>query len=160
MTEKRKNGRKSTGLELRIVAPHVQKMSNYVWNAEKSHAAILLAEGYTYKQVAAEIGKTEKTIYRWTLDMEFSVEVDRLSLMVGIASRAERLRLVKRVIRQKSLSDTFLISDKDILDWLKFAQSETDGVKLDIASLFTTVSTDGASMAHGGSARDRKTKTG
>ena len=133
---------------------NVLKMSVYQWTPEKSQAAMLLAEGHTYKQVAAEIGKTEKTIYRWTLDAEFSAEVDRLSLMCGIASKAERLRLVKRVIRQKSLKET--ISDKDILEWLKFAQSETDGVKLDFAALLAAVSPDETSVADSGSTGERK----
>lgn len=149
----------ATNRSLKIVKSNDRKMSGYVWNAEKSKAAILLAEGYTIEQVAKEIGKTERTIYRWKDDIEFSAEVDRLSLMVGIASKAERLRLVKRVIRQKSLSDTFLISDKDILDWLKFAQSETDGVKLDIAALFTAVGSDDASVADSGSGSSLTAKT-
>lgn len=112
---------------------------------------MLLAEGFTVQHVGQEIGKTERTVYRWMADMEFSVEVDRLSLMTGIASKAERLRLVKRVIRQKATCDSFLISDKDILDWLKFAQSETDGVKLDIAGLIASVSSDAAPVADRGS---------
>lgn len=138
----------------------VRKMSVYKWTVEKSQAAILLAEGYTYKQVADELAKSEKTIYRWMTDTEFSAEVDRLSLMCGIASKAERLRLVKRVIRQKSLSDTFLISDKDILDWLKFAQSETDGANLNLAGLLTSFTEDAAPLASEGSRSPRKTKTG
>lgn len=136
----------------------VSKMSVYQWTPEKTEVAMLLAEGYTFQQVAEKIGKTDRTIYRWMNDIEFSAEVDRLSLMVGIASKAERLRLVKRVIRQKSLSDTFLISDKDVLDWLKFAQSETDGIKLDIASLLAALGPDDASMAQSGLAGDSTAK--
>lgn len=67
--------------------------------------------------------------------MEFSAEVDRLSLMVGIASRAERLRIAKRVIRQMVRDDNYVWTEKDLLDWLKFAQGETDGVKLDMAAI-------------------------
>lgn len=143
---------------LRVVGPDDKKMSNYVWTEQKGRAAILLAEGYTYKQVAEEIGKTLQTIYRWTLDMEFSVEVDRLSLMVGLASKAERLRLAKRVIRQKAEKDS--ISDKDVLDWLKFVQSETDGAKLDLADMFTTLVDNASSVAESGQGRDRIAKTG
>lgn len=136
---------------------NVREMSVFQWTPEKSTAAVMLAEGYTYKQVGDEIGKTDKTIYRWMQDIEFSAEVDRLSLMVGIASRAERLRLVKRVVRQKSESQIF--TDKDVLDWLKFAQSETDGIKLNLAALSTALSTDDASVADSGSGRVRKGKT-
>lgn len=141
------------------VVNNVREMSVFQWTPEKSQAAMLLAEGYNYKQVAAEIGKTDKTIYRWNLDTEFAAEVDRLSVMCGIASRAERLRLVKRVIRQKAMSDTFLISDKDILDWLKFAQSETDGIKLNLAAFNAALGADDASVADSGLDRPSKVKT-
>ena len=134
-------------MTLKAVESNVQKMSVYKWTAEKSEAAVLLAEGYTYKQVGEQIGKTEKTIYRWLQDIEFSSEVDRLSLMVGIASKADRLRLVKRIIRQKAETMT---SDKDLLDWLKFAQSETDGANLNLTGLLTSFGADDASMAGGG----------
>ena len=138
---------------------NVLKMSVYQWTPDKSKAALLLAEGHTYKQVGKEIGKTEKTIQRWMADIEFSAEVDRLTLMVGIASRAERLRLAKRVIRQQDHGG-LLITDKDLLDWLKFAQSETDGIKLNLAALGSALGTDDASVANGGSDGIRKGKTG
>lgn len=77
---------------------------------------------------------SERTLWRWKAEPEFDEEVDRLSLMVDIAGRAERLRIARRVIRQK-VSDEMVTTDKDLLDWLKFAQSETDGVKLDLLSL-------------------------
>jgi hypothetical protein len=137
---------------------NVLEMSVYQWTPDKSAAALMLAEGHTYKQVGKEIGKTEKTIYRWMTDMEFSVEVDRLTLMVGIASRAERLRLAKRVIRQQDHGGV-VITDKDLLDWLKYAQSETDGVKLQLTSLATALGSDDASVADSGSSGVRKTKT-
>jgi transposase-like protein len=136
---------------------NVRKMSVYQWTQDKSLAAMMLAEGHTYKQVAAEIGKAEKTIYRWTLDAEFSAEVDRLSLMVGIASKAERLRLAKRIVRAKCTSD-IMASDKDVLDWLKFAQSETDGANLNLAGLFTSLTEDAAPLASEGSGGPGKTK--
>ena len=66
--------------------------------------------------------------------MEFSAEVDRLSLMVDIAGRAERLRIAMRLVRAKGYQ-----SDRDLLDWLKYAQSETDGVKLDLTKLAALV---------------------
>lgn len=136
----------------------VLKMSVYQWTPEKSQAAMLLAEGHTYKQVGNAIGKTDKTIQRWMADINFSAEVDRLSLMVGIASRAERLRLTKRIIRAKCTSD-IMASDKDVLDWLKFAQSETDGVKLDLAALSAALASDDSSVAESGSGRNSERKT-
>lgn len=139
--------------------PNVREMSVFQWTPDKSAAAVMLAEGYTYKQVGAEIKKSEKTIQRWMADLEFSVEVDRLTLMVGIASRAERLRLAKRVIRQQDHGG-MIITDKDLLDWLKFAQSETDGIKLNLAALDSALGSDDASVADSGSRGSRKTQTG
>ncbi len=142
--------------QLKAVGPNDRKMSAYVWTPEKTKAAIMLAQGYTHEDVAKEIGKNERTIYRWKDDIEFLMEVDRLSLMVGIASKAERLRLVQRVVRQKA--GDIIKTDKDLLDWLKFAQSEQDGIKLDIAGLFAPLGQNEPSMAGEGSAGDRATK--
>jgi hypothetical protein len=50
--------------------------------------------------------------------------------MIDISSRAERLRTAMRVVRQKVRPDGTLETDKDVLDWLKYAQSETTGIKL------------------------------
>jgi hypothetical protein len=125
-------------------------MSGFRWSENASKAAIALAEGKTRKEVAFEHGIDERTVYRWLANEEFSAEVDRLSLMVGIASRAQRLRIAQRVIKQK-VGDIRVVTDKDLLDWLKFAQSETDGIKLDIAKLATALGTDEASVAGGGS---------
>lgn len=143
--------------ELRQVN-NVREMSVYKWTPEKVEAAMMLAEGYTYKQVGGQIGKTEKTIYRWMMDTEFSAEVDRLSLMVGIASKAERLRLAKRIIRAKCSTD-IMASDKDVLDWLKFAQSETDGANLNLAGLLTTFTENVAPVASEGQGGNRKTNS-
>jgi hypothetical protein len=96
----------------------------------------MLAEGQTNRETAKEVGVVERTIERWRADIDFMAEVDRLTHMVGIATRAERLRIAMRVIRQRMrLKENFPPSKKDLLDWLKFAQSETDGVKLDLTSL-------------------------
>ena len=47
---------------------------------------------------------------------------------------AERLRIAMRLVRAKGYQ-----SDRDLLDWLKYAQSETDGVKLDLTKLAALV---------------------
>lgn len=121
-------------------------MSKFKWNAERSKAAIMVAEGLTQKEVAKNLGVSPKTIYRWAADSEFSAEVDRLSLMVGVASRAERLRIIQKVVRQK-VADDAIQTDKDLLDWLKFAQGETDGVKLDLAALSAAFGIDETPLA-------------
>jgi len=122
----------------------VPGMSHFKWNPKRQKAALILAEGYTQEETARQIGCTRKTIQRWYADIEFSTEVDRLSLMVGIASRAERLRLAMKVIRQKVAKEGAIQTEKDLLDWIKFAQSETDGAKLDLAAVLEAMeSTEG-----------------
>jgi len=106
------------------------KISTFKWNEKRSKVAILLSAGYTGKEAAKKAGVGERTIYEWKTNEEFSAEVDRLSLMTDIAGRAERLRIAKRMVRKKDHK-----SKKDLLEWLKYAQSETDGVKLDLAAL-------------------------
>jgi hypothetical protein len=118
-------------------------MSQLKWNEKNTQAAILLSQGHTQQYVADEVKVDRKTIQRWLMDIEFSAEVDRLSMMVDIAGRAERLRIAMRVIRQKTEEDGTISTDKDVLDWLKFAQSETDGIKLDL----TAISEAAASVA-------------
>lgn len=108
----------------------------FEWTEQRSRAAVALAEGKTQKQAAEEVEAGERTIRDWLANPDFAAEVDRLSLMVGIASRAERLRLAMRVVREKTKGDA-PTTDKDLLEWLKFAQSETDGVKLDLSKLAT-----------------------
>lgn len=101
---------------------------HFRWDEQRSKAAISLATGATKQEAADEAGVDRTTLYNWLKFDQFSAEVDRLSLMVGIASRAERLRVAQRVVRAKT-RDGIPQSDKDLLDWLKFAQSETDGSK-------------------------------
>lgn len=93
-----------------------------------------LANGHTESEAADIANVSRASITRWKRNIEFMAEVDRLSLMVGIASRAERLRIAQRIARQR-VKDEAVLSEKDLLDWLKFAQSETDGIKLDLATL-------------------------
>lgn len=50
--------------------------------------------------------------------------------MIDIASRAERLRIAMRAVRQKVRADGTPETERDLLDWLKYAQSETIGIKL------------------------------
>lgn len=123
-------------------------MAVFRWSERAQNAAIALAEGKMRKTVCQEFNIPERTLYNWLRDPEFSAEVDRLSLMVGVASRAERLRIAKRIVQQRIREqDGFVHSEKDLLEWLKFAQSETDGIKLDLATLIDAA----ASVAGSGS---------
>lgn len=117
------------------MAQDFSKTSDFKWTPARSKAALALAAGKTRKEAAEAAEVTERSIYLWLDDPAFSEEVDRLSVMTDIASRAERLRLAKRVVRQLTEEDGKLKTDKDLLEWLKFAQSETDGIKLDAVKL-------------------------
>lgn len=130
-------------------------LAAFGWDEKKSLCAIALAEGKTQKQVAQEVGVPERTQRSWLAHPDFAAEVDRLSLMVGIAGRAERLRLAMRVVRQKTKGDE-VKTEKDLLEWLKFVQSETDGVKLDLSQLAALTAPD-SPVADSGSRGDGET---
>jgi len=112
-------------------------MASFRWTRRREKVALALAAGYT-QAVAAEKAKvSERTVNRWYSKLEFAMEVDRLTLLTGISTRAERMRIVMQVVRQKIEAETGTVQTKrDILEWLKLAQSETDGAKLDLSSLF------------------------
>jgi len=110
-------------------------MIDFKWTKKREQAAIFLSLGYTNLEAAEKAGVSEGTIYRWKNVPQFAEEVDRLSLMTDIAGRAKRLRIAKRIIRDKQNA-----SEKDLLDWLKYAQGETDGIRLDLAALIEAAS--------------------
>jgi DNA-binding CsgD family transcriptional regulator len=123
-------------------------MRPFKWTKRKSEVAILLADGYTIRETSEITGVPTRTIDFWKSHIEYQTEIDRLSVMVGLANRAERLRLAKKIMRKLAQEKT--PTQKDLLEWMKYAQSETDGIKLDIASLVDAA----ASVAGGGSAGD------
>jgi len=124
-------------------------MTFFKWNGKRVRAAQLLAEGYNQQEVCQDVGVSDRTVRRWVADIEFSQEVDRLTHMFGLATRAERLRLAKRVIRERLEHTSIPPSSKDLLDWLKYFQSETDGIKLDLTAFLE----DALALARGGSTR-------
>ena len=106
------------------------------WTKPREKAALALSEGHTRVEAAEKAGVNERTVYEYLEHPDFVAEVDRLTLMSGISTRAERLRIAMRVARQKVREETGeIVTTRDVLDWLKFAQSETDGVKLDLAQI-------------------------
>ncbi len=129
----------------------ITKTAQFTWNDNRSKAALGLAEGKTRQQVAEECEVSRRTIQTWLEHPEFSAEVDRLSLMTGIAGRAERLRIAKRVVRQMIKDDQKIKTTRDVLDWLKYAQGETDGIKLGIAEDVAAILQNAASVAGEGS---------
>ena len=130
-------------------------MAAFQWTTKAQNTAFALADGYTREEAAAMAGIGERTLYRWLLLPEFSEEVDRFVFLTGIARKAERLKITKRIAR--NLGDR---TEKDLLDWLKFARSETDGAKLDLTGLLKQLTEQSATEpAHGprlaGSGSDR-----
>ena len=109
-------------------------MNEFKWTQKRQAAALLLAKGYTEQETADTIHVHRVTVARWKADDDFMLEVDKLTLLTGIALRAERLRIAARVIRQK-VEEEKIRTHRDLLDWMKYAQGETDGVKLDIGAL-------------------------
>lgn len=105
--------------------------SVFQWTRNREKAAFSLANGDSQKQAAETAGVTDRTIRNWLEHPEFTAEVDRLTLQVGISKRAERLRIAMRVVESRTLNQ-YPQSRADLLDWLKFAQSETDGAKVKI----------------------------
>lgn len=112
-------------------------MAGFRWTKKATDAAIALANGETREQAAATAGIGERTLYRWLEEAEFAEEVDRLTFLTGIAAKAERVRLAKQVVAKIGFR-----TEKDLLDWLKYVQSETDGIKLDLAELVAAVTAD------------------
>lgn len=107
----------------------------FEWSPKREVAALSLARGDTEMEASDKAAVSRRTIQRWKATPEFAEEVDRLSLMIEVASRAHRLRIANKVIRQMVQGGGAIPTSKDILDWLKYAQGETDGVKLDMAAL-------------------------
>lgn len=120
-------------------------MSSFKWGKKLEIAATALANGDTQQIAGDKAGVSQRTVQRWLAIPEFSEEVDRLTFMTGVAHKAERLRLAKRIISRLNFTE------KDLLDWLKYVQGETDGIKLDLTELLAAVTENGAEMAAGGS---------
>lgn len=120
-------------------------MADFKWTESAEKAALALAEGETRHRAAVIAGVGERTLYRWLDIAEFTEEVDRLTFLTGVAQKAERLRLAKRIVKQLNYTK------KDLLEWLKYIQGETDGIKLDFAELLTAINANGDKVADSGS---------
>lgn len=128
-------------------------MAAFRWTKRREQVALLLAQGYNQRETSEQTGISQRTVRRWYSKLEFAMEVDRLTLLTGISTRAERMRIVMQVVRQRIIEEEgkeFVLSKRDILEWLKLAQSETDGAKLDLASLFENMGAQARSDSEGG----------
>lgn len=126
------------------------------WDRGADEIAMRLAQGYTGVEVANQMDISDTTVYNLMRIPEFADEVDRLTLMTDIATKAHRLRLAKAAIRQflEEREGKIVIKTKaDLLEWLKYAQSETDGVRLDLSQFFAAIAPAEVLMAGGESAR-------
>ena len=115
-------------------------MSGFKWTKKKREAALWLSQGYTNLEAAEHVGVTQRTIYNWKKPLDFMLEVDKLTLTTGMALRSERLRVAMRVIRQK-ITDERIKTGRDLLDWVKYVQTETDGIKYDLGAFIEDIST-------------------
>ena len=122
-------------------------MAGFTWTEKAGAVALALAYGKTRAEAAREHDIAQPTLYRWLEAPEFNAEVDRLTLLVGISGRAQRVRITQPVARQLVRDGLHIKTAKDPLDWLKYAQGETDGITLDLAVVAEAV----ASVASGGS---------
>ncbi|MGB0383360.1 MAG: hypothetical protein ACPGWR_00930 [Ardenticatenaceae bacterium] len=89
------------------------------------------------------MGVTPRTVRNWQKKSEYLEERDTLSLMVGVSNKSYRLRISQKIIRLiieniESNFDPRLV--KLLLEWLKYSQGETDGIKLDLATLLEATS--------------------
>lgn len=105
------------------------RIKEWVWTEERAKACCMLAEGKSIAGVAKEIGCSTDTIDNWRGAPEFASEVDRLTLMTGIALPAHRMRIIKAAIDQRIAEDGTVLSKKDILEWMKLANEEMEGVR-------------------------------
>ena len=113
----------------------LNEKGEFIWNEKRDKAAALLAQGYPKTHVAREVGVDRTTIYRWMDEDDFQLAIDELSLMLGIASKAYRLRLMNQALQQFiDKNGEIDISGFTLLDLLKEARMQTEGVKLGIVS--------------------------
>lgn len=131
-------------------------MGIFKWTKKKGEVAVLLADGFTIAETSKKTGVPTRTIDYWKSSIEFQTEIDRLSLMVGIANKGERLRLAKKIIRDLILKQH--PTQKDLLEWVKYAQSETDGVKLDLAALIDAATSVARSGSEGSGGEEKPEK--
>ena len=111
----------------------------FIWNQERNKACVLLGMGYTMQETAdhEDVSKSIRTIARWKKHPEFAEALDKCSLMYGLASSAERLRLISRAARQFVREDDSIdTTGNTFLDFIKQARIEKEGteVKLNIVS--------------------------
>ena len=118
-------------------------MAEFQWTAKRTAVAQYRAEGYTQQEAADMAGVSVRSVIRWEKLPEFSEEVDRLVLMMGVALKSERVKIAKRAVRKVMEGEKWMVtSDGGVLPWLKYMQGETDGIKLDLTRLLDALGDD------------------
>jgi hypothetical protein len=92
------------------------------WDARKETAARMIFEGKKTKDVALALGVSERQIYRWKNEEEFSLFQNEYLTH----SRGEYLLRAKQAVRAAIKQDK--PSRRDPLDWLKFISAETEKI--------------------------------
>ena len=96
-------------------------------------AAHVLGEGYRCADAAKAAGVNIRTIFNWKHEPEFMQLVDTVTLTTGIADKGERIREAKAIVRELKAwrrEKGKAVSEKDVLDWLKYIRDEQEGLRL------------------------------
>jgi FixJ family two-component response regulator len=111
-------------------------MSDFKLTPKMRKVIYSLADGATQKEAADRAGITDRTVRRWLNIPEFATEVDKVTLETGLATKAARLRLIKRVVNarlEKTVSETVAqLSKADTLELLKHLHKEQEGAQLNV----------------------------
>jgi hypothetical protein len=119
----------------------------FIWTEQRDRAAILLALGHNKAYVAKQVGISDRTVFNWLKEPQFEKEVDDLSLIMGSASKAYRARFINQAILQfKDKEGKLDLEGTTLLDWLKEARMNAEGVKLGIVSELASIVEEKPSM--------------
>lgn len=95
-------------------------------------AAEALSMGLTQAQAGEAAGVSERTVFRWLHEKEWSQEfqgyVDKATFTTGLAQRSERLRVAKRLAQkriQQEIEEGKLSKRHDLIDTLRYVKEES-----------------------------------
>lgn len=116
----------------------------FEWDNRRQQAAYMLADGYTKRETAEAVGVDDRTLYRWQRHPEFEAEKHKLAFLTGATVKAERVIMIKQLIRSKLNDDGILNSRKDILDWIRLLRDEIEPLEFAaiMAGILQSDSTD------------------
>lgn len=143
--------------EEKLVKHPGKGVKNIKWDERQVAAAIMLAEGHPKVEIYEKLGIERSTLWRWEQNEEFATEVDKLSLMYGLASKAKRMREINRIALMFDRALTHPINEGyTYLDLLKEARMQSEGVRLDILSTLTAITTETGSVERLGPGEGRQ----